>query len=196
MRYEIYEKRIFDFVLALVLLIVTLLPMIMLCVIIKGYDGGPVLFKQKRFGKNSKAFTLFKFRSMAVRAPQKSNQSFKDMNLYITPIGDFMRKTSLDELPQLLNIIRGEMSFIGPRPMATTDMDVVELRKNTPAENVLPGITGLAQVNGRNLISNEMKVAYDTEYASHITLKNDLKIIVATVRDVLHQRGINRQDGE
>lgn len=196
MKYEIYVKRVFDLVFAFALLVVTLVPMVILGIAIKSYDGGPILFKQQRFGKNNKTFTLLKFRSMEVATPEKSNQSFSDMDVYVTPIGNFMRKTSLDELPQLLNIIRGEMSFIGPRPMASTDMDVVTLRKGTPAERVLPGITGLAQVNGRNLISNQQKVAYDKTYANDISFANDLKIIFATVRDVLARRGINKWDGE
>lgn len=194
-RYSLFTKRIFDILFAVIGLLVLLLPMLVIGLLIKTTSRGPVLFKQTRYGLNSQPFTLLKFRSMRVNAPQKSNKEFgtKSMGYYITPIGNFLRKSSLDELPQLFNIFKGEMSFIGPRPMAMTDADVIKMRKSVGADKVRPGITGLAQVHGRNSISDEEKVSYDVLYASDCCLKRDLSIFLRSIVVVLKREGISRR---
>ena len=130
---------------------------------------------------------------MTDSAPQIANSKFTDIQNYITPFGMFIRKTSLDELPQLWNIIKGDMSFIGPRPLADTDYEVVKLRSKNGANNVRPGITGLAQVKGRNKLSNFEKSQFDGQYANNISLWLDVKIVFLTIFKVLKQENINKQ---
>lgn len=123
-------------------------------------------------------------------APVKANSEFNDITSYITPFGMFIRKTSIDELPQLLNIIKGDMSFIGPRPLASTDERVLALRKKNGADQVRPGISGLAQVNGRNNITDENKAAYDAKYASQLSVQLDIVLIIETLVSVIKRDGI------
>ena len=123
-------------------------------------------------------------------APVKANSEFNDITNYITPFGMFIRKTSIDELPQLLNIIKGDMSFIGPRPLAITDEKVLALRKKSGADQVRPGISGLAQVNGRNNITDENKAAYDAKYASRLSLQLDIVLLIETLISVIKRDGI------
>lgn len=118
---------------------------------------------------NSREFVLFKFRTMTVSAPILANKGFNDMSQYLTTFGKFLRNTSLDEIPQVINILKGEMSFIGPRPLAETDFRVIELRKESGADLVRPGITGLAQMNGRNSLTDDEKAAFDAEYVHNIS---------------------------
>ncbi|MCT3192161.1 sugar transferase [Lacticaseibacillus rhamnosus] len=174
------------------------LPMIAIAVLVKITSPGPVLFHQVRFGRNSKPFTMIKFRSMCVDAPQKASQHFtkKERQKFLTPIGKFLRHTSLDELPQLFNVLVGQMSFVGPRPMAETDMNVVRLRQLSGADQVRPGITGLAQIHGRNHISDIAKATYDEVYCEHISIWFDLKIMVRSVIVVSEQTGINPKSEE
>ncbi|WP_259717424.1 sugar transferase [Weissella confusa] len=139
-----------DIIFAILGILIGLVPMVIVAILIKLESSGPVLFKQERYGQNSKKFLIYKFRTMRTDAPILANQNFKDMKKYISPLGAFLRKTSLDELPQLFNVLRGEMSFIGPRPLAKTDMNVIKMRQVNGGDLVRPGITGLAQVNGRN----------------------------------------------
>ncbi|WP_234701656.1 sugar transferase [Leuconostoc lactis] len=157
---------------------------------VKLTSKGPVFFKQERFGLNSKPFTLYKFRSMTDGAPIKANAEFEDITSYVTPFGMLIRKTSIDELPQLLNIIKGDMSFIGPRPLARTDEKVLALRKKNGADQVRPGISGLAQVNGRNNITDENKAAYDAKYASRLSIQLDIVLIIETLVSVIKRDGI------
>lgn len=133
---------------------------------------------------------------MYIEAPEKANKDFtpEARTQYITRIGKFLRKTSIDELPQMINVLKGEMSFIGPRPLARTDEIVLKLRAESGADRVRPGISGLAQVNGRNEISDEVKAKWDADYAQNCTLIEDLKIVVRTLSEVVKQRGINKSD--
>lgn len=186
------SKRLLDAIIALCLLIILFVPMIIEALCIKITSPGPVLFAQKRYGINSKIFTIYKFRSMMVNTPEISNQEFQNIGEYVTPVGHFLRKTSLDELPQLLNIIKGEMSIVGPRPLSDSDIAVVKLREKNGANLIRPGITGLAQINGRNNISDETKAALDNAYANNITLLGDVTILVRTVLNVLMGKDINR----
>nr|QOW37932.1 EpsE [Leuconostoc mesenteroides] len=188
--YRKFVKRLLDLLLAIPMLIILLIPLIIVGIIIKLTSEGPLLFIQERYGRNSKPFALYKFRSMTNKAPVKANSEFDDISSYITPFGMFIRKTSIDELPQLWNIIKGDMSFIGPRPLAKTDEKVLSLRKQNGADQVLPGISGLAQVNGRNNLSDEDKAAYDAQYAKAVSVTLDFSIIITTIFIVMKRKDV------
>lgn len=191
--YRKVVKRLLDLLLAIPMLIILLIPLIIVGIIIKLTSEGPVLFIQERYGRNSKPFALYKFRSMTNKAPVKANSEFEDITSYVTPFGMFIRKTSLDELPQLWNIIKGNMSFIGPRPLAKTDEKVLSLRKQNGADQVLPGISGLAQVNGRNNLSAEDKAAYDLKYSANLSFRVDMLLTVETFVSVLKRDGVFKE---
>ncbi|WP_232684034.1 sugar transferase [Leuconostoc mesenteroides] len=193
MVYRRFLKRFFDLLLAVFLFIILLLPLVIIALIVKLTSKGPILFIQERYGRNSRLFKLYKFRSMTKSAPQIANSKFTDIQNYITPFGMFIRKTSLDELPQLWNIINGDMSFIGPRPLASTDIKVIKLRKQNGGDSVLPGISGLAQVNGRNNLSDEDKASYDGKYAAHVTISVDMLLAVETFVSVLKRDGVFKE---
>jgi undecaprenyl phosphate N,N'-diacetylbacillosamine 1-phosphate transferase len=181
-------KRIFDFVFALILLIVLSPIMLLAAIAIKLDSHGPVLFKQERPGKDEKIFTIYKFRTMRVDT-EKDGKRLSDFER-MTKVGSFLRKTSIDELPQLINILKGEMSFIGPRPLL-----VEYLKYYTPEQRrrheVMPGISGWAQVNGRNAISWEEKFQLDIWYVDKISFFLDLKILIMTVYKVLKRKEVN-----
>lgn len=191
--YRRFLKRFFDLLLAIFLFIILLLPLVIIALIVKLTSKGPILFIQERYGRNSRPFKLYKFRSMTDSAPQIANSKFTDIQNYITPFGMFIRKTSLDELPQFWNIIKGDMSFIGPRPLAKTDERVLSLRKQNGADQVLPGISGLAQVNGRNNLSDEDKAAYDAKYAAHLCFRVDMLLTLETLVSVLKRDGVFKE---
>lgn len=193
MIYRKVIKRLLDLLLAIPMLIILLIPLIIVGIIIKLTSEGPVLFIQERYGRNSKPFALYKFRSMTNKAPVKANSDFEDITSYVTPFGMFIRKTSIDELPQLWNIIKGDMSFIGPRPLAKTDEKVLSLRKQNGADQVLPGISGLAQVNGRNNLSDEDKAIYDAKYAARLSFRVDTLLTVETFVSVLKRDGVFKE---
>lgn len=179
-----YVKRFFDLIMALILVIIFLIPMIIIAILIKLDSKGPMFFKQERTGKNGKIFLLYKFRSMAV------DNDVHDFNCQDkkTRVGNVLRKLSLDEFPQLINIIKGEMSFIGPRPWIPDyyeNMTDYQRRRN----DVLPGITGLAQVKGRNNINIIAKINYDLEYVKNFSFKQDVKIFFLTIATVLSKEG-------
>lgn len=185
-------KRFFDVLFAAILLILASPVMLLAFLAIKLSSPGPAVFKQPRPGKDCKIFTVFKFRTMRVET-EKDGRPLSDMER-MTKIGSFLRKTSIDELPQLLNILRGEMSFIGPRPLLVRYLDLYtpeQLRRH----EVTPGISGWAQVNGRNTISWEEKFQLDVWYVDHISLGIDLKIVFLTVWNILNRKGINNSDG-
>lgn len=188
--YRNFLKRVLDIIVAITLGIVLIVPLFFVAILVKLTSKGPVFFKQERFWLNSKPFTLYKFRSMTEGAPVKANSEFDDITSYITPFGMFIRKTSIDELPQLINIIKGDMSFIGPRPLATTDEKVLALRKKNGADQVRPGISGLVQVNGRNNITDKNKAAYDAKYASGLSMQLDILLIIKTLISVVKRDGI------
>ena len=172
-------KRILDFILALILLIIFIIPMMIAAICIKIEDKGPVLFKQKRIGKDEKPFYIYKFRTMAEK--RRDNMTHEEM---VTKVGKILRKTSIDELPQLLNILKGEMSFIGPRPWIPEYYEWFTDEQKRRMD-VLPGISGLAQVKGRNGISIFKKIEYDIEYEENISFLLDLKIMCWTLLTVL-----------
>ncbi|MCS9984076.1 sugar transferase [Weissella paramesenteroides] len=193
MVYRRFIKRFLDVFFAVIMFGILFIPMVIVGIIIKITSKGPVLFIQERYGRNSRPFKLYKFRSMTDQAPERSNSEFDDIKNYVTPFGMFIRKTSIDELPQLCNIIRGDMSFIGPRPLAKTDNKVLSLRKGNGADQVLPGISGLAQVNGRNNLSDEDKAKYDAKYAAYLSFRVDILLIVETFISVLKRDGVFKE---
>lgn len=179
-----YIKRLMDLILAIIGLILAGLPMIIVAIAIKLESKGPALFKQVRTGKDGKNFKLYKFRSMTV---DNDVMNFKTENK-ITKVGKVIRKTSLDELPQLFNIIKGEMSFIGPRPWITEYYNNFNAHQKRRVE-VLPGITGLAQSTGRNNLTVFEKINYDIEYVDNFSFKTDLKVVLKTIKTVLSKEG-------
>ncbi|NLP21330.1 MAG: sugar transferase [Erysipelotrichaceae bacterium] len=193
--YVNFLKRIFDLIVSLLVFIFILPIFILIIVIIKIDSKGPVFFTQKRIGKGKKTFYIFKFRSMSIEAPKDSpTHLLKNADSYITKAGEFLRKSSLDELPQLINIIKGDMSIVGPRPALWNQYDLIEERDKYNANDVKPGLTGLAQIKGRDELSIEDKSRYDGEYVKSITFKNDIKIIIGTFLKVISSDGI--QEGE
>lgn len=185
-------KNCLDLIFAAFLTILISPLLLLIAILIKLDSKGPVLFKQKRIGKDNQAFEIYKFRSMGMEAPKDlPTHIFTNAESYITGVGIFLRKSSLDELPQLFNIMQGQMSFIGPRPALWNQYDLIEARKVSGVDKIKPGITGWAQVNGRDELSIKEKVHFDVHYAEHISLLLDLKILVLTVTSVLTRRGIS-----
>ncbi len=181
-----------DFVASLTALII-LSPLIALsAVLVKISDGGSVLFKQRRPGKDGKIFTVYKFRTMSEKTEDENGRELSDVER-MTKIGSFLRKTSLDELPQFFNVLKGDMSFIGPRPLLCEYLELYtpyQMRRH----EVLPGISGLAQVNGRNAITWEEKFDYDVYYVDHMSFLLDLKILFKTIKNTLKRADINCSD--
>ena len=178
-----------------IIFIVLLSPLlILISIAIKLDSKGPVLFKQERIGKNSKSFYIYKFRSMKIDAPHDVPTCKLEPGKYVTHLGDFLRKTSLDELPQLFNIIKGEMSLVGPRPVIPREKKLIELRKKYGVDKVLPGLTGWAQINGRDTIGIKEKVKYDREYVENKSLLFDMYIIWITACKVI--KGEDVVDGD
>lgn len=186
-----FFKRLLDIVLSLAALVALLPLLIVLAVLIKLDSPGPALFKQERVGRGEKHFLIYKLRSMNTSAPRDvATSELQNADAHITRVGRVLRKTSLDELPQLFNVLKGEMSLIGPRPLVPNEKDIHELRRQTGAYRVRPGITGWAQVNGRDCILPPDKARLDGYYADHISLGLDAKIIVYSVICVLTARGV------
>lgn len=184
-----YIKRSLDLITALFLVIILSPLMLIAAILIAVNRDGPILFKQERPGKDGKIFTVYKFRTMSTMLRDKNGNELSDFDR-MTKIGNILRKTSVDELPQLFNIIKGEMSFIGPRPLLKEYLELYspeQMRRH----NVLPGISGWAQVNGRNTLTWDEKFAYDVYYVDHYSFKMDLKIFIKTIENVVSQDGIN-----
>ena len=186
-----FIKRIFDFSLALILLLVFLMPCILIAVAIKISSQGPVIYFSKRVGRNNLIFNMPKFRSMRLNTPQVATHLLQNSARYETPIGPFLRKTSLDELPQLLNILKGEMSFVGPRPALFNQYDLIKLRTKVKVHLLLPGLTGWAQINGRDTLSVSDKVALDVEYLKKQSFTFDIRILGITILKVIKRDGIH-----
>lgn len=191
--YRDFFKRVCDIIFSLIAIILLTLPMVVIALLIKlNSPKEPVLFKQIRIGKNDIPFTILKFRSMSKDAPhQMATENFENPEAYITSVGKVIRKTSLDELPQLFNVLKGDMSIIGPRPLIPMEKEVLAMRDESGASRVLPGITGLAQVHGRDEVTDENKAAYDGKYALNISILLDLSIFFKTIFDVIHGYGVH-----
>lgn len=184
-------KRILDFILALIATILLSWLFVILIVLIKIDSKGPILFKQKRVGIHKKHFMIYKFRTMRTDTPKDMpTHMLKNPEQFITKIGKFLRKTSLDELPQLLNIIKGDMAIVGPRPALWNQYDLIEERDKYGANDVLPGLTGWAQINGRDELEIPVKAALDGEYIKKMGFVMDVKCIFGTVKSVLKHEGV------
>lgn len=185
--YEKYLKRILDFLLSLIAFIVLMPIMAVVYILVRIKLGKPAIFKQQRPGKNEKIFTLYKFRTMTDKRDENGNLLPDSERL--TKFGKFLRSTSIDELPELVNIIKGDMSIVGPRPQLIKDM-LFMTEEQRKRHSVRQGLTGLAQVNGRNNITWEEKINYDIEYIKNITFINDIKIIIKTIGKVFTRKDI------
>ncbi len=184
-------KRIIDFILSLIAMILLSWLFVILIALIKIDSKGPILFKQKRAGIHKKYFMIYKFRTMRVDTPKDMpTHMLKNPEQFITKVGRFLRKTSLDELPQLLNIIKGDMAIVGPRPALWNQYDLIEERDKYGANDVLPGLTGWAQINGRDELEIPVKAALDGEYVKKIGFIMDAKCILRTVKSVLKHEGV------
>ena len=184
-------KRSLDIALSLLLLCLFSPLFLIITIIIHADSSGPAIFRQVRCGKNGKPFIICKFRTMRIKTPQNvPKQNFLLPYRYITPFGKFLRQTSLDELPQLFNVLKGDMSFVGPRPVVLSERDLLGLRHRNGASRVRPGITGLAQVNGRDTVTVREKAKLDSQYAKTYSLKGDFTILVKTAMQVIHSEGI------
>ncbi|WP_442636926.1 sugar transferase [Rossellomorea marisflavi] len=184
-------KRLMDIILSLLGTIILSPILITLIIAIKIDSRGPVLFKQKRIGINKTYFKILKFRTMRIDAPKDTpTHLLSNPDQYITKVGKFLRKTSLDELPQILNILLGEMSIIGPRPALWNQYNLISERDKYGANNVLPGLTGWAQINGRDELPIEIKAKLDGEYVQNISLIMDMKCFFGTVISVVKRDGV------
>lgn len=190
-------KRVLDIVFATVLLFFLFIPMSFIWFLIIFTSRGGGIFRQIRVGRDKKNFVCYKFRTMYKDAPICSaNQMAKSggINKYVTPIGKFLRRTSLDELPQLWNVIKGDMSIVGPRPLIIDEKEVHAARDISGVYGVRPGITGLSQIHGRNFIKDSEKVKMDAQYINNISFMQDIKILFGTIFNVALQRGIEAED--
>ncbi len=178
-------------ILSLLLLILLFPVFLIISVLILFEDGFPVFFKQKRVGQNYTFFQIYKFRSMKKNTPNVATHLLENPSQYVLIIGGLLRKLSLDELPNLINILKGEMVFVGPRPALYNQDDLMELRVKAGVDKLKPGITGWAQVNGRDEIALEVKVAFEKQYLERKTFLFDLKIIILTFTKVLKSQGVN-----
>lgn len=195
--YKKYIKRAIDFILSLIALPIVLLVIVIMAPFIFISDPGPIFYTGLRRGKKGKAFKMFKFRSMYVNSPDIRNEDGSTYNSdndpRVTKIGKFMRKTSIDEIPQLLNVLFGDMSFVGPRPtLATKSFDEIEMERRKRYD-VRPGITGYAQAYFRNSISQEDKFKYDLYYVDHVSFLLDIKILTKTITSVVRRENINSE---
>lgn len=186
-----HVKRAMDVVLSAVGLMVLLIPMFLVMLAVFIDDPGKPFFRQYRVGLGGKRFQLLKFRTMKKETPKYlSTMEVDDPNKYITRIGRFLRRTSLDEIPQLINVLKGDMSLVGPRPLISDEYEIHEMRSRFGVYNARPGITGLAQINGRDTVSPVEKVHWDVKYLENFGLWMDLKILFATVPKVFGKEGV------
>lgn len=183
--YESACKRLFDLSIAIPALIVLSPVMLLTAIVIRFEDGGVALFRQIRVGRDGKHFKIFKFRSMPASTP--SVPSADAARLKVTRVGKFIRRTNIDELPQLLNVLRGDMSIVGPRPGLPTQERLMDMRRRRGVDRLRPGLTGLAQVNSFDGMTDERKVEWEAEYAARVTFLGDLGIVLRTFGYLLHR---------
>jgi O-antigen biosynthesis protein WbqP len=184
-------KRLIDIVLSSLLLILFAIPMAMIAVAVKLTSKGPILHWSNRVGRRNRIFRMPKFRGMCTDAPQVATHLFRDPRAYLTPIGGFLRRSSLDELPQLISVLRGDLSLVGPRPALFNQDDLIALRTEAGVHELIPGITGWAQVNGRDDLPIPEKVHLDFEYLRGQSIWFDLKVLFMTVVKVARRDGIS-----
>ena len=183
-------KRLFDLAVALVAAVVLALPVLLVALAVRLTSPGPVLYWSDRVGRNNRIFKMPKFRSMRIDTPAVATHLLQDPGQWLTPIGSFLRKSSLDELPQLWSILKGDMSFVGPRPALFNQEDLIALRTEKGIHELVPGLTGWAQVNGRDELPIPQKVQLDTEYLQRRSFVFDVKILWMTAIKVLVRDGV------
>ena len=189
--YRKFGKRIIDFSLASICIILLAIPMLVIAALIKLDDPGPVIFRQKRVGIHKTYFNILKFRTMKMKTPHDMpTHLLENPEQYITRVGRILRKTSLDELPQIFQIWSGKMSFIGPRPALWNQYDLIAERERYGANDVRPGLSGWAQINGRDELPIEVKARYDGEYVQRMSFLFDCRCFFATVGKVLRREGV------
>ena len=183
-------KRLFEFLLALVLIFFLLIFIIMIIIILFPLFKGNVFYISVRIGKDNKKFKMIKFRTMKLDSPEVATHLMSNDKIYMTKIGSFLRRYSLDEIPQLYNILTGDMTFIGPRPALYNQFDLINIRNSYDVQKLKPGITGWAQVNGRDTLSIEDKVKLENYYLKNKSIILDIKIIILTIFKVLRAKDI------
>ena len=184
-------KRIFDLILSAMAALMLVFPCIAVALMVKLTSPGPVLYWSDRVGRNNRIFKMPKFRSMRMGTPAVATHLLSDPRSYLTPIGSFLRKSSLDELPQLWSIVRGDMSFVGPRPALYNQEDLIALRTQQGIHTLVPGLTGWAQINGRDELPIPQKVALDKEYMQRQSLVFDARIILMTALRVIMRSDVS-----
>jgi len=184
-------KRLFDLLLVLFVAIVLALPILVAAIFVRLTSSGPALYWSNRVGRYNVIFQMPKFRTMQVGTPAVATHLLSDSGQYLTPVGSFLRKSSLDELPQLWSILVGDMSFVGPRPALFNQDDLVSLRTQYGVDKLVPGLTGWAQVNGRDELSIPVKVQYEVEYLQKQSFWFDLKILGLTFLKVVRRAGVS-----
>ncbi len=184
-------KRVFDCILASMLAVILLIPMVLLAIVIKLNSKGPIFFVSDRVGQDNHIFKMIKFRSMKIGTPIVGTDQLEQPKEFLTSIGSFLRRSSADELPQLWNIITGDMSFVGPRPALFNQLDLIKLRTDKSIHRIVPGLTGWAQVNGRDELTDNDKVALDHEYMLKQSFNFDLKILWLTYLIVIRKESIS-----
>jgi O-antigen biosynthesis protein WbqP len=184
-------KRLFDIAVVLVTIVIFALPMFLIAILVRITSTGPVLYWSNRVGLKNQIFRMPKFRTMRVDAPVVATHLLNEPERYLTPIGSLLRKSSLDELPQLLSILKGDMSFVGPRPALFNQDDLISLRTEMGVHELVPGLTGWAQVNGRDELPIPQKVQLDVEYLESQSLFFDMKILWMTALKVLARDGVS-----
>lgn len=183
-------KRLFDFSLSLFALLALALPMLIVALLVRLTSPGPILYWSDRVGRNNVIFKMPKFRTMRIDTPTVATHLLGDPDRWLTPVGKFLRKSSLDELPQLFSILKGDMSIVGPRPALFNQEDLIELRTRKGVHALTPGLTGWAQINGRDELPNPVKVEFDEWYLKNRSFLLDLRIIVQTFVKVLRKEGV------
>ena len=189
--YKHFFKRVIDILLSFLAIVILSLPMLIIALIIKLDSKGPVIFKQKRIGKKKKTFYILKFRTMRIDTPHDApTHQLSNPQMWITKVGRFLRKTSLDELPQIFNIFVGQMSIVGPRPALWNQDDLIEKRDKYGANDVRPGLTGWAQINGRDELEIPVKAKLDGEYIKRMGFFFDIRCLFGTIFSVLKKDGV------
>lgn len=183
-------KRFFDLLMSFVAVCICCVPMLVVALLVKLTSKGPILYWSDRVGRDNAIFKMPKFRTMRTDTPAVATHLLTDPDRYLTPIGRFLRKSSLDELPQVWSIVVGDMSFVGPRPALYNQDDLIALRTENGVHRLTPGLTGWAQINGRDELPIKVKVEFDTYYLEHISLALDIKILCLTLFKVLRSDGV------
>ena len=186
-----FMKRLFDLSLAMVLVPIVLVPCLVIAIVVRATSAGPALYWSQRVGRGNRHFEMAKFRTMRTGTPALATHLMTDPSAHMTPVGAFLRRSSLDELPQLWNVFRGDMSFVGPRPALFNQHDLIAMRSQCGVDRLRPGITGLAQISGRDELPLETKAALDAEYLARQSLLLDLRILFLTGWSVLRREGIS-----